>query len=533
MMKGNKDLRFVSIFVLIQFFLFPTAGKAFDDRAHITLSRRATEISTLDTALKSNLSFEFFNGKDVAVFNGRSVIELIEDGSVDEDRPILWRPRHHFHNPRLNWDEAGWQPPPLSVQFGESSVIWSQDSNQSVGGKHSWHDARDTYFQALTAMSKSERERLYGETFKSLGHLIHLVQDAAVPSHTRNDSHLNYKGIGDPDAFHGWAEGQEATIAGTNPLPFNTSLLNQTNPNAFAPLPISRIIDSTDGDIGSWALTPGADLGIAEYSSANFYSDDTVNSPSFQFPLPAQVEVRAPEPDATGTRLRRYVYFRSGFGEQDYPLAVASALAPYVLDPIATPTESGLDDKVFTGYGAKLFPRAIGSSAGLIDYFFRGQIDSVGPGFVLVPWEQRPTSISVSGVKIVVPGGGEQTGAGTMRLVLLHRNHFTGEPQGDLSPGPTPPVVTSNEIPFIISSQTQTVTFPFATDLPFPTTAPPPELGCCYGHMYMGIIVYRGTLGQETNNAVVASGYCAASGEKWERYYSFERSTVDAYIGEC
>jgi hypothetical protein len=529
-MKTTKPLLFLVLFVLFQ---LQHSAEGFDDRAHTSLSGRAAQVSGLDNYLQVNLTFEFPARSDQIIHNDRSVRQLIQDGSVDEDRPILWRPRHHFHNPRLNWDEAGWQPPPLSVQFSESSVIWSQHSNQSIGGKHSWHDARDTYFQALTAMSQSERERLYGETFKSLGHLIHLVQDAAVPSHTRNDSHLNYKGIGDPDAFHGWAEGQEATIAGTNPLPFNTSLLNQTNPNAFAPLPISRIIDSTDGDIGSWALTPGADLGIAEYSSANFYSDDTVNSPSFQFPLPAQVEVRAPEPDATGTRLRRYVYFRSGFGEQDYPLAVASALAPYVLDPIATPTESGLDDKVFTGYGAKLFPRAIGSSAGLIDYFFRGQIDSVGPGFVLVPWEQRPTSISVSGVKIVVPGGGEQTGAGTMRLVLLHRNHFTGEPQGDLSPGPTPPVVTSNEIPFIISSQTQTVTFPFATDLPFPTTAPPPELGCCYGHMYMGIIVYRGTLGQETNNAVVASGYCAASGEKWERYYSFERSTVDAYIGEC
>jgi hypothetical protein len=27
----------------------------------------------------------------------------------------LWRPRHHFHNPRLTWDQAGWRPPPYRI----------------------------------------------------------------------------------------------------------------------------------------------------------------------------------------------------------------------------------------------------------------------------------------------------------------------------------------------------------------------------------------------------------------------------------
>ena len=120
-------------------------------------------------------------------------------------------------------------------------------------------------------------------------------------------------------------------------------------------------------------------MGLAEYSSANFFSDDTVNSPNFLSPRSNQVEVK-PEADlSTPPKQRPYIYFKAGVGDTSYPLALASAMLPYVTDPLMTPTENGLDSKVFQGYGAKLFPRAISYSAGLIDYFFRGQIDAADP----------------------------------------------------------------------------------------------------------------------------------------------------------
>jgi hypothetical protein len=34
-----------------------------------------------------------------------------------------------------------------------------------------------------------EPERRLADTFDTLGHLTHLVQDASVPAHTRNDAH--------------------------------------------------------------------------------------------------------------------------------------------------------------------------------------------------------------------------------------------------------------------------------------------------------------------------------------------------------
>lgn len=503
-MKREKNLRFVVILGLLQFFLIPVLSEGFDDRAHIRLSTRATELSTLNSFLTTNLGFEFPNGRNETIVNGKSVTNLVEDGAFDEDRPILWRPRHHFHNPRLAWDQAGWRPPPFSIQLGESSVIWSQDSNQSVGGKHSWKDARDSYFQALTATSDSERKRLYGETFKSLGHLIHLVQDAAVPSHARNDTHINYSGIGDPDAFHGWAESVQARdmIAGTTPPPFNSSLLNQSSPNAFVPVPIARIIDSTDEDIGSLALSPGLNIGIAEYSSANFFSDDTVNSPNFLSPVSSQVEVRPPEPDATGAKLRRYVYFRPGFGEQDYPLALASAMLPYVIDPLATPTENGLDAKVFQGYGTKLFPRAVAYSAGLIDYFFRGTIEAAPstPGIGYPP-SSPPSTLMLRFVYNFTPG--EQTGAGNLRLVLRFNNSAS---TGDTFPA----VLVSNSLSATVPNQWEDnlFTFQFPGPLPFPSNVG----GVAY---YDALLVYTGPLGLE-NDAVVVLNICA--GYQFYRY---------------
>jgi hypothetical protein len=349
----------------------------------------------------------------------------------------------------------------------------------------------------------------------------------------------NLNGIGDPDGFHGWAERQSALsmIATGGAFPFNTSLLNQSCPescpNPSAPVPIARIIDSKDADIGTLALTPGISLGIAEYSSANFYSDDTINSPNFLSPLPSQVEVHEPELDATGQTLRRYVYFRAGFGEQNYPLALASALAPYVIDPLATPTEGGLDDKVFQGYGAKLFPRAIGYSAGLVDYFFRGRITTDHFGtFSAIPFEQRPASIQVSNLNVSDSTSNEQAGPGNVQLVLMKTavGALNIPPIADTFPD----VLISN--PASLSGTTLTFSF---DSLPFPLVIFPEDcLNCAAWTEYRALLVFKGTLGHETENAVIVGGeYCGSFINHLRFYHTSKPNFADgdkaAMLGLC
>ena len=186
----------------------------------------------------------------------------------------------------------------------------------------------------------------------------------------------------------------------------------------------------------------------------------------------------------------------------------------------------GLDDKVHADYGRKLFPRAIGYSAGLIDYFFRGKIDSApwSPGYLWVSWTQRPTSIRVENVSIKADETNEQGGQGIIQLVLVYLSKWVDTPQ------PGPEVVVSHPVSVSSSSSPQTLVFQFDS-LPFPTTYPTVNLTASDIYRYAGILVYKGALGQESE-AVVAGGYCMnpATGSKYPRAYQFEH--VGSFNGQ-
>src|SRR6266545_4184306 len=142
----NEKPRIYDATVVGLFFLLATiqVGYAFDNEAHRALSQRATGISSSNNLLKTNLGFEFPNGVNQLVEAGKTVTALIQEGALLEDSLAPHRVRHHFHNPNLNWDQAGLRPPGSQIPFGQSSVVWSQNTNQGLedGGKRSWHQAR-------------------------------------------------------------------------------------------------------------------------------------------------------------------------------------------------------------------------------------------------------------------------------------------------------------------------------------------------------------------------------------------------------
>lgn len=225
----NKQWKhgFIICFTILQISMLLPSSLAFEVQTHRIISEAGTRASSLNNFLTTVLPRDFPQGIDEVLVGGRKPIEFIQDGSENEDKPAF-RSRHHFHDPTRTWDQAGLQ----GVFSGQSSILWSQSPNQGLGGNRSWQNARQTYFEALTARDPVERKRLFAETFRTLGHLIHHVQDAAVPSHTRNDEHIggflgNGYGvpIGNPDRFHHWAQIRGgASIAGNQG--FNTSVLS-------------------------------------------------------------------------------------------------------------------------------------------------------------------------------------------------------------------------------------------------------------------------------------------------------------------
>ncbi len=124
----------------------------------------------------------------------QEIFKWLGYGGVQEDRPgRKWdyvtgtptRSVNHFHNPLKPWGEAGLN----DILSGQSSIRWAQNTNQNPGGMWSWYDARTYFYTALTAAAKTARDENFAKTFRAVGQQMHLVHDASVPEHVRNDAH--------------------------------------------------------------------------------------------------------------------------------------------------------------------------------------------------------------------------------------------------------------------------------------------------------------------------------------------------------
>jgi hypothetical protein len=392
-----RQLRAGSATILLA--LMGSSSWAYDLDAHRLLTERAVAASSqMDVTLRG-LGFE--DGIATKVLE-IEVVTRVGEGAVLEDQP---EPRvvHHFHNPLASsWSEAG-----LTVGLLQwfASPVWQQHPSQTTApgpnngpGKWAWPDARERFHSALTLPAPAERAAAFADLFRTLGQTMHLVQDASLPAHARNDPHLILK-FGsvilyhDPDLY----EKHVDTLA-ANPTSFATFLSTRqaVRPSdgiygpiarssrvdrSSAPVPVSALIDSGQyvGSNPEVTATPGdglAVVGLAEYSNANFFSKDTTALKdagilrSFPHPAPEDLVLGPPTPVGDSGPLRRY-FAKMGAGDRIDYLAVPSALYEFLPDALKD-RQVGLDAKVLEHYAEKLLPRAVGYSAALLDYFFRG-----------------------------------------------------------------------------------------------------------------------------------------------------------------
>ena len=437
---------------------------AYDSLTHREIGERAAQstVSSIDRVLKDDLGIpagiaERFEGQSVPGL--RNVQELIGDGSLFEDVPGR-RSFNHFHNPLVSpWDDAGLRTfSILGVPLirGQSSVLWQQNPSQdstfvltpipslSGGGNWSWQDARRHYLNALTRTRKEDvtreggqkepgRDTAFAETFEALGRLTHLIQDASVPAHVRNDPHPEFSIFGTDLPLISNPDGYERHISRLRGAARNSparnlfeSLVNQppkrpsfsifaSTGNLQAPVPVARLID-TDmfGGLNSEVLT-NTDLGIAEYTNGNFLSDDTIVS---DFALPRRTGLIDFFESEDG-KFRRY-FEKGSEGELVRHFVAESALYEPVNIELGKPMDEALilTRRVYEDYGEKLLPRAVGYSAGLLDYFFRGKLDV---DLVPDPDSSDPTVVRLSGTN----GSPDKLDGGT--LTLYADDPLTGE----------------------------------------------------------------------------------------------------------
>jgi len=157
--------------------------RSYERGTHEEISDTAVARSKLDAILKTQYGVQAGIEERIA---GQAIRRWIRNGASLEDVPSF-RARNHFHNPLQPWPQAG-------GLFGQSSIYWQQNPSQGLGGTWSWPLARRRFFESLTLPSKGDRGTALADTAQALGQVMHLIQDATSPPHTRDDPHLIHDG---------------------------------------------------------------------------------------------------------------------------------------------------------------------------------------------------------------------------------------------------------------------------------------------------------------------------------------------------
>ena len=287
---------------------------------------------------------------------------FVETGLLD---PVRFQ--NHFHNPLTGQGLTD------GVRLSaKSAATWAISDSEN---DWSWRKARAYLFEALTGDVQATRDDRLAKLFRSIGQIVHLVQDSAVAAHVRNDNHgVSSLLSGFSNQFDFFESVVERSVdpAGFSPVPFD-----------FGPnFPLAWFWDSD-----TYRDSPTAQsglIGLSEYTSYNFFSEDTIftenlrNTHKHYFPHPRKeltnAELREEQAE-DGTTDR--VYYVQGY--DTVRLATYSYFYRPILDLTAgVPVRAGwlyhLDESVIGNNANILIPKAISYSAGLINYFFRGKL---------------------------------------------------------------------------------------------------------------------------------------------------------------
>jgi hypothetical protein len=348
-----------------------------------------------------------------------SIQRWLDEGGAREDDWLRFL--RHFHDPLKAWDLAGLD---LVIDRYDSSVRWMQEPSQAgadTGWFRSWGDARRLYYQALIEPNANTRERLWADLFLTLGQIMHLVVDASVPEHTRNDPHP-FGGLTSTSSYEYWVSGQHPTpeLAApfvarflSAPIGFVPEILQWPVPSGehIARVPVARLIDADRYDGSNPGVTanpvdPRAPVsaGLAEIANANFYSENRFHG---AYPSPTDEGLIRVNLDTPVGRVRRYFSRPAGRGLLPAnPLRAECVSEAYGTEPPPYPC---VDGAVWSQVAAHMLPRAVGYASGVLDYFFRGSLAVTG-----VEWTS-------SGITLSVQNTGTEAMEGIFELFARHQ----------------------------------------------------------------------------------------------------------------
>lgn len=330
------------------------------------------------------------------------------DGNPKDDPVNATRVFNHFYDPVYDR--------PLTVlggALGQRSPDWGLGSGDAFAAvpvedgfrenHFTFFDAREAMFRALTGkdkngnfagddngprISEADRKAYWATVFRTVGNVVHLIQDAAQPQHTRNDAHAGGKYDGDPglsghaSVYEIWVENK---IRKTR---FNTSSGQKVRPSPLGggayPAPtFHRFSDYFSTEPGGRVVDG---RGVADYSNRGFFSQGkNMDNPEYGYPIRDEsvYDVIAKQDDYLGELLEGAPLFMlhgavddryTGLGATGVPLT-SRGLWDQFLEQEGQAPRYTLNFFNYDAMADLLIPRAIGYSAGLINYFFRGRME--------------------------------------------------------------------------------------------------------------------------------------------------------------
>lgn len=304
----NRAYIIIFFFILLACVFLPARAIAYERTAHAALTGAVVDLY--------NRSFPEHS------INGR-LTEALIDGSQREDDNPRWL--YHFYDPVNN----------RGLTVASSSWIsakqWAQDEQAQAGLSPSFQIAslmpftREpitfTWQKAIRLYRAGDKEN----AFIALGHVLHLLEDAAVPEHVRNDPHP----FGSP--YERFASGRTPIIE-----------------SEAASVTLNNLNDYFDR--------------LARYSNEHFYSVGTIGGSGYSQPRP-QYTARegkhryqfAVDEEGNGYRLA------VSFDARHYPWALA----------VSQSLMDGDGNRVLTDYWTRLSRQAVRHGAGLLALFFQ------------------------------------------------------------------------------------------------------------------------------------------------------------------
>ena len=249
-------------------------------------------------------------------------------GSMDEDQGM--RPMNHFYDPVHNIGMAGFSK---SKEWAMSSATQSNLAlaNKSIAESSGLIKSSDdfSYERVMSDYSQGDRQR----AMIGFGHLLHLIEDAGVPDHTRNDPHPPIGDFGSP---------YEHEMAKWNP----------ENLNIVAGLVRERLKPVVLGSLNEYFDN------LAKYSNGNFFSKDTISNTEYKFPkLSVVKKIRSGEVD------RIFIINKDKNGKE-YPIAFIQEKNNLITHSIETPE---IGSYILDGYWDRLSKEIVLNGAGALN----------------------------------------------------------------------------------------------------------------------------------------------------------------------